>query len=180
MQTWTHASLGTFALNYGVWRQERRPFDAFDAFSDVWRTIDFELCATDISETNEHGPPAAECIALATLAVERLPQLLSECVRALWQDLTNTGRVSGMWWHDNLAHAFEYCDDDRPSTEMDLYRLLSPTGIAVEQTRGWSELGVRIEFTSDFEEEHGISFLSNGAAIVGVGYGGDPSPFRTT
>jgi len=139
-----------------------------------------ELPLTDHPETDEPGPPSEENATLALKIIERLPDLLEQGVQALWHDLTATGSVrSGMWWHGGLDEAFER-SEVTPTDATGLYAAMRPHRIAVSRYYALNAPAARIQFHAEFEEEHGVSFLTDGAAIIGVGYDYDSSPFSST
>ena len=110
-----------------------------------------------------------------------IENLVKEGVVALWDDLHGTGESSsGMWWNDGLEEVFggDY-NPDKPDSSEGLYQLLEPTGLDIDASiYEWNGPAGRITFSSEIDEEHGISFLTDGDRIIGLGYSMDPSPFK--
>ena len=186
MNTWTHAELGEFESDDCRWIQEEFYFKSLEKVfpkSDTTLELTIEIDETDYEDLGDDDPlpaPTDEIIALTVKVVSSLPELISQGVEALWKDIHGTGiSSSGMWWNNALDEVF--ASDFGPAKPDDvkgLYALLEPTGVGVDASiYKWKGPAARITFSSEIDEEHGISFLTDGEQIIGLGYTMDPSPF---
>jgi hypothetical protein len=174
METWEHPALGTFYYSGGSWDQDRE-FDAFGIFLEARGE---QLLTLPVGgDSDEAVAPEEDVVVLAVRIVENLPTLIEAGIAAFWDDLNGRGPSSGMWWHGALGEAFEYCSAE-PTDHTSLYVVLQPSAIALSSAGYlWDAPTARIQFRSDIDEEHGVSFLTDGTSIIGTGYSHDSSPF---
>jgi len=135
----------------------------------------------DLGDDDPLPPPSDKILDLATKVLSNLPALVRQGVEVLWQDFHGKGVSSSeMWWHNSIDEVFESdYGPDKPDSAEGLYKLLDPTGVDIDASiYKWDGPAARITFASEIDEEHGISFLTDGENIIGLGYTMDPSPFK--
>lgn len=183
---WSHPKLGTFKYGVGEWTAlvHMLAFKAFEydtGFSNSRRPTDmFELSFRVHVQDEE---PSVEATALACLLLANQNRLVEEIVEALWDDFHGKGPGSRMWWNGNLdevleAIVYETNDKQRLSKATDLYKYLMPCRVCILQLEEESPSKVvDISFHAAFEREHGLSILTDGKGVLGLGYMGEVSPF---
>lgn len=179
---WTHESLGTFKADDWRWTQSREFPAIAQAFPSSRRSLGFTIDAyVDGYEGEDLPLPTDDVISVATRVLERLPSLLDLGINALWDDFHGCGEhPSGMWWNNAFDEVFGGgFRPGKPENEKGLYDLLKPTGLDVDVVEHES-VGptARITFESEIDEEHGISIVTDGEGIVGLGYVMDPGVFK--
>jgi hypothetical protein len=190
-KNWKHPKLGQFtAHKSGHWsRQMNVP--AFAAFSYDTGYSNAHRSTGDITFTfspwlaNDHlDAPTPGMIAVAEKILDDPKKTVQMVAEALWQDFNGRGPDSGMWWHgemDEIFPTFEELKLPPPTRGEDVLNLLNPDGIDVFD-RSWDlpDPVAYLQFHAAFEQEHGLTLLSNGDAILGIGYaGGEVSPWKT-
>jgi hypothetical protein len=66
-----------------------------------------------------------------------------------------------------------------PKKAEDVPRLMLLTNITIpKRRRGQDHPLAELSFAAAFEEEHGVGILTDGKAIVGIGYSSDVKPFK--
>ena len=66
-----------------------------------------------------------------------------------------------------------------PKKAADVPRLMQLTNISIAKPRrGQDKPLAELSFAAAFEEEHGVGILTDGKAIIGIGYSSDVTPFK--
>ena len=187
MDTWTHATLGEFESDDWRWIQGEYDFTSLkEVFPDCNTTLELTIeinedDCEDLGDDDPLPPPSDQILDLTTKILNNLPALVRQGVEALWKDFHGTGvSSSGMWWHNSIDEVFESeFGPDKPDNVDGLFALLDPTGVDIDASiYKWDGPAGRITFASEIDEEHGMSFLTDGENIIGLGYTMDPSPFE--
>jgi hypothetical protein len=182
--TWDHPNLGRFEYGDNGWTRmvDVPAFKAFSydtGYSNAPRSKGkHKLVFGAIDES--HLPSAAD-VTVAERVLANHAALVGVITRALWDDFNDRGPDSGMWWHDDLeavAKSFKSHKLPPPTKPEDLLPLMQPSGILVrEMPPGYDRRMVELTFHAAFEEEHGVSVLTDGEAVLGIGYNLDVTPF---
>ena len=183
--TWSHPRLGELRFKGDVWtvKVAAPGFDRFrydTGYSNAGPptgTYDLTFCANGSSD-----PPSAAATELAVRILDHQDELVTAVTRALWEDFNGRGPGSGMWWHGDLATVQKSVDWEgdghRISGPDDLLPTMRLFNILIEQ-RGdeESEPVAQLCSWSSWEEEHNVGLLTDGSAILGLGYHLDVEPF---
>ena len=117
---------------------------------------------------------------LLTKVLDRGPALGQMLVEGLWQEITRGS--DNYWWTgdlDQVNKSLEHSDIPPLREAGDLYRVLDPSDILIEiDTHGDQYPVAWCNFGCDFEEEHGLSLLTDGDQLVGSGYAGDATKYE--
>ena len=191
-KNWKHPKLGEFAAHKsGNGWSRKMNVPAFAAFSYDTGYSNARRSTGDITFTfspwlaNDHlDAPTPGMIAVAEKILDDPGKTVRMVAEALWEDFTGRGADSGMWWHgdmDQIRPTFEELKLRPPTRAEDLLNLLRTDDIAVfDKFDDLPHPVAYLQFDAAFEQEHGLTLLSNGDAILGIGYaGGDVSPFKT-
>ncbi len=115
--------------------------------------------------------PTDHAVSLALLVIKNQKILSDLVLKVLWDDLHGTGANTGMWWHGSFDEAFE---DSKviPDTCKKLVHHLKFSSVVIHNTSDIDAEPVLAElaFYAEFEEEHGVGFLTDGKSILGIGY----------
>jgi hypothetical protein len=194
--SWTHPRLGTLKHD-GIWWRRDIVIPSLQAFSYVDvavreynpRPEPFELvlqCESEEAEPNE---------AMASLAAKVLDnesRLVPKILEAVWADLNDRGPDSGMWWHGDLPNAYRggnwasFAFDSLrgfdlpvPTSAEDLLTILGPKDLTIRRDFSPPEPWIaEFNFDSGYDVEHGVGVLTDGSAILGIGYSSDASRFK--
>lgn len=181
--TWSHPTLGTFKFKDGIAWSKIIAMPAFQSFaydegysdsrkSDGMHELSFEADDKD-------DLPSPEAVALADKALANQAKLVTKVTKALWEDFNGRGPGSGMWWHgklDDVADAMG--EDEPPSCAEDLLALLQVECLTIrKEIDGHEGPLVELSFQAAFEGEHGVSALTDGDNILGLGYMTDATLF---
>jgi hypothetical protein len=129
----------------------------------------------------EGRKPSAAVVKLALAVIENQAALVTEICRALWEGFNGRGPKSAMWWWGGLDEVAEVMDDGipRPADAEGVAALLQVSGIAIHGESKWTPRPVvEITFHAAFEEEHGVSVLTDGRKVIGTGYMLDAQPYQ--
>jgi hypothetical protein len=172
--------LGTFRFDDEGWVAPVH-LSAFDAYrygaprQRKPRTVPFAFVAA-----KPRGRPAPTSVAVATRLVAHQNDFARTVADALWTDFAGTGPDSGMYWHGDLDEVARGIETGKPPRSADdLFKLMRLAGIRVRPLSARSRIAVaELNFDAAFEEDHGVGILTDGAAVLGIGYGADVSPFK--
>jgi hypothetical protein len=182
--TWDHPKLGRFEYEGAGWTRlvEVPAFKTFSyetGYSNAPRSKrKHKLVFGTFDES--HLPSAAD-VAVAERVLVNHKSLVGVVTRALWEDFNGRGPDSGMWWHGDLeavAKSFKSHKLPPPTKPEDLLAVMQPSGVLVRETfPGYDSPMVELTFHAAFEEEHGVSVLTDGNSVLGIGYNLDVMPF---
>jgi len=181
MSTWKHPQLGTFkydsdeagwvgridlpAMKIFKWEDEDKPTGKYEL---VFR-----------NEDEKQPSSGAVQMALAVQAnQEKLPAMV---IGILWEQFNGRGKKSDMWWYGDLngqvAENFGYGDLPAPKRPEDLVAAMSFLRLGIyEEKYDYKIPFADLNFNALFEEEHGLSILTDGQVILGTGYMHDANP----
>jgi hypothetical protein len=182
--TWDHPKLGRFEYgDDGGWMRlvDVPAFKAFSydtGYGNAPRSKGkhkFVFAAWDKSAL-----PSAAAVAVAEKVLANHAALVGVVTQALWDDFNGRGPGSGMWWHGNLERinkSFTFDKQPVPTKPQDLLPALNPAAMIVRDFPGYPSPMVELKFHAAFEEEHGVSVLTDGQLVLGIGYNLDVVPF---
>ena len=185
--SWSHPRLGTFARDTYEWTQVYK-LDGFEAYSYrppyVKTNLDKVHLSFDIDDESP-GPPTSEAAEIMARILGNAALLAGKIHRAVWDDFMGKGPGSGIWWHGDLEQVMDVYDefeDTLPALKSadDVPAWLGLSTIRVG--RSWQLDGDflgELIFHAAFEEEHGLGILTDGLEILGLGYSGDASLFKS-
>ena len=175
---WKHPKLGQFKFNglqsWGavVNLPAFKKFSYDTGYSNARRSRGKHVLAFEAADENDK--PSAEQVALALRLVENQGALVDAIARAFWEEFTGEGPTTGMWWHGKLDDiADEVVGEHVPQLKGpdDVRALLLVESVAVRKDApGYPRPVLDISFHAPFEEEHGVSVLSDGETVLGSGY----------
>jgi hypothetical protein len=186
--TWKHPTLGPFAFEGMGWTK-------------VVDVPAFKACSYDTGYSNaprstgkhrltfatfgESDVPSPAKVALADRLLANQAPLVDAIATALWEDFNGRGSESGMWWHGDLATAAKSWKGLKlppPAKPADVLPGLQLGRIIVRDgfPRHPADPIIELAFHAAFEEEHGVSILTDGQSILGVGYNLDVMPYDYT
>ena len=184
---WTHPTLGQFEANRVGWfRTVNVP--AFKAFSyDTGypnaRRSNGKYSLFFLWWTGEAPDvPTPEMAAVAERVLAEPRELVKTVVAALWDEFNGRGPDSGMWWRggmDAVRTAFKNAklpplrrpDDLLPSMQLHSINVCSEV---FDYPRPVADL----TFRAAFEKEHGVSVLTDGDQVLGLGHANDVYPWK--
>jgi hypothetical protein len=178
--TWKHPQLGDFK---------------YDSDEDGWAG-QIELPAMKIFNWEDEEPSTGKYqllfrnddkklpsdgavrIALAVLANQaNLPQMVTGI---LWDQFNGRGAKSDMWWYGDMQQVtenFGYDELPAPERPEDLAPVMNFLRVNIyEEKYDYKLPFADLNFTALFEEEHGLSILTDGKIILGTGYMHDATP----
>lgn len=180
--SWTHPKWGEFERDDIDWKT----MISIPSFARFSRDTDFP----DASEStgkhklvftceDEDQKPSVEQVKLAEAVVANQEALVKTIATALWNDFNGEGPESGMYWHGDLEELAKGLDspEEAPQSAEDVLKLLQVCAICVHTKRGNRPAMAEIAFHASFEQEHGVSVLTDGKKILGIGYMYDVEPF---
>ena len=184
MGTWKHPQLGDFSYDSdeGGWvgRIDLPAMKIFNWEDEEPPTGKYELVFRN--EDEDEKPPSAGAvqIALAVLANQaKLPQMVTGI---LWDQFNGRGTRSDMWWYGDMNQVtenFGYGDLPPPKRPEDLAPVMNFLRVNIyEQKYEYKIPFADLNFNTLFEEEHGVSILTDGKVILGTGYMHDASPLE--
>ena len=119
---------------------------------------------------------------LAVAIIDNESRLVLQLLKALWADLNGRGSDSGMWWHGDLATAFEQFEQLQlpiPTSPEELKAVLEPKNLTIRRDftppKPWTG---EFNFHAGFDVEHGVGVLTDGVEILGIGYSSDAMRFK--
>lgn len=180
---WSDADLGTFHFHGTGWliRLSLPGFDTFNygakkkSKKKSQRQYPLTIAADSADE-----PPKPAAIEMVKKLIANQATLAPTAGEALWADFTGAGPDSGMYWHGDLEQVAEGLESGKPPAGVkDLYKLMKFGAVRVEKTGRSKPYTAELNFHARFEEEHGVGILTDGDAIIGIGYSNDVSPFKT-
>lgn len=182
---WKHPKLGRFDYGGHAWRAFRnlpalKKFSYDTGYDNAPRSTGTHLVA--LLARDEKQPPSAAQVKLALAVVENQDALVAEIARALWEEFNGRGPVSGMWWHGalkDIARQVESKHVRRLAGPDDVAALLQVESVIVhrEYDDYPGPIG-EITFHAAFEQEHGVSVLTDGRSALGCGYALEPSLYE--
>jgi hypothetical protein len=180
---WSDAELGTFHFDDTGWLI-RLPLPAFDAFNygakKKSKKKEPRQYPLTITANSEEELPKPGAIAMVRKLIANQATLATAAAEALWADFAGTGPDSGMYWHGDLDQVAEGLESGKPPGGVkDLYKLMKLGAVRVEKTGRSKAYTADLNFPARFEEEHGVGILTDGDAVIGIGYSDDVSPFKT-
>jgi|688.fasta_scaffold462402_1 hypothetical protein len=186
-KTWADARFGQLTFEEFYW-STRIAVPAFAVYSyrpefalEILPDGECELEMHIREDYTENPPlPLPELCAVVERVLQNQSLLAPAVATALWKEFEGSGPRSGMWWHGNIPLLMEHSNPslpplDGPDAIYSLLRLVSVEGRP--RGPGYRDPLVTLTFDAEFDEEHGIGVLTDGDSVVGIGYGGDPSPF---
>lgn len=186
--TWNHPTLGPFALESMGWTK-------------VVNIPSFKACSYDTGYSNaprstgkhrltfaafgESDVPSSAKVALADRVLANQAALVDAIAAALWEDFNGRGPQSGTWWHGDLptvAKSWKSLKLPPPAKAADLLAALQLARIIVRDGFPGHPVDpiVELAFHAAFEEEHGVSILTDGQSILGAGFNLDVMPYDYT
>jgi hypothetical protein len=181
---WDHPKLGRFEYSDGGWTRvvEVPAFKSFSydtAYSNAPRSKGKHKLIFGAFDKSDLPSPAAVAVAEKVLANHA--SLVGIVTHALWEDFNGRGPGSGIWWQGNLEAVNKSFTFDKlpvPTKPEDLLPVMQPAAIVVrEMFPGYESPMVELKFHATFEEEHGVSVLTDGQSVLGIGYNLDVVPF---
>jgi hypothetical protein len=176
MDKWTHPSLGTFEFDGEAWAANvnipaLKGFSYDTGYSNAPRSTGKHEMKFDAQD--EDDVPSGDALELALRLVDGQTQFVTTLAEALWRDFNGEGPEVGMWWHGNLEQIAE--SPDRPlRSAKDILPLLQVCEIRIRKgIRGHRKAVIDMSFHAAFEEEHGVSVLTDVNSVLGVGYMGE-------
>jgi hypothetical protein len=175
--TWDHPELGRFEFRSG-WAKEL-DFPAFKAFSyDTGYGNARRSTAKHgmlFWAGNESDVPGPETAALAAKVVANQAKLVSKIADALWDDFNGRGPDYGVWWHGSLDDVAKVIGSKSTLRgPKDVLRLLQVDAVFIRRAHpgvsGYDKPAAEIAFHAAFEPEHGVGILTDGNAILGIGF----------
>ena len=179
--TWKHPQLGDFEYDEDeerwVGRIELPALKNFN-WEDEGPTGTYELAFR--TESDKQPSPGAVQVALAVLANQaNLPKMVTG---VLWDQFNGRGAKSEMWWYGDMNQVSENfgCGDlPPPERAEDLIPVMSFMGVNIyEEKYDYKIPFADLVFNALFEEEHGVSILTDGKVILGTGYMHDATPLE--
>lgn len=181
--TWSHPKLGKFKHDGPTWlgTVSIPAFKAFaydTGYSNARRSTGKHELAFETDDKDE--TPSTAAVALADKVLANQKEIVTKVTEALWKDFAGEGPKSGMWWHGDLAQVAEAMDaDEPPAGPKELLKVLQFSRVAVrKEVHGYKKPVVELSFHAPFEEEHGVSLLTDGEEILGIGYTSHVTPFK--
>ncbi len=180
---WDHPELGRFTYNQVAW-VKTVSVPAFKAFKYVgYGEPSKGKCELAFATDDEADLPTPATVALAKLVLEHQKELVTKVIAALWDDFNGCGPDSGMYWHGDLEQVAQGMEDEGdlppPKKAADLLKLIGHPGITVHKKVFYHDKPiVELSYAAAFEEEHGLGILTDGTAIIGIGYSSDVTPFK--
>ena len=180
--TWEHLKLGRFEYAGMGWTRvvDVPAFKSFSydtGYSNARRSKGrHELVFGAFDESDL--PSAAE-VEVADRVLANHAALVGVVTQALWESFDGRGPGSGTYGdRATLAKSFKSHKLRPPAKAQDLLAALQPCRILVcEAFPGHDRPMVELQFHSAFEEEHGVSVLTDGHSVLGIGYHLDVVPF---
>ena len=100
----------------------------------------------------------------------------------LWDQFNGRGAKSDMWWYGDINQVVEnfgYGDLPAPKRPEDLVPVMSFIRVRIyEEKYDYKLPFADLNFNTLFEEEHGLSILTDGKVILGTGYMHDAIPLE--
>lgn len=186
---WKHPRLGEFAVDGKAWRRKLN-VPAFAAFSYDTGYSNAKRSTGDIAfsfspwlSNEKLDAPTPGMIAVAMKIFDDPEATVQKVIAALWEDFNGGQRDSGHWWHGNMEQiraAFEEEGLPPLTRAQDLLNVLQLYDVAVfDKSFEAPDPIAWLTFHAAFEQEHGLSILSNGDDILGAGYCGEATPWKT-
>ena len=180
--TWDHPKLGRFDYgDYGGWTRlvDVPAFKAFaydTAYGDAPRSTGMHKLVFSASGPSDLPSPAA--VATAERVLANQASLVGVVTHALWEDFNGRGPGSGACGDlDAVARAMKSRKLPVPTKPDDLLPALRLAAILVREYPGYEAPMVELMFDAAFEEEHGVSVLTDGQSVLGIGFNLDVLPF---
>lgn len=183
-KVWEHAEVGRFEYRGLGWHRWVS-FPAFKMYSYDSGRLNSRpnngQYSLAIGARNDTTPPSLGAIHLVNELLEN-HMVLAEFMRdALWDDINGTGPPSGNWWYGNLTKVREYFECDRlppPMISNDLLPALQLESVLIDDSGVvYAKPLAEFCFRASFELEHGLSILTDGRAVCGIGYSLEVEPF---
>ncbi|MBA3274142.1 MAG: hypothetical protein H0T11_09760 [Chthoniobacterales bacterium] len=183
-KTWSHPKLGRFEYEGMGWSRivDLPVFKAFSydtGYSNAPRSTGKHSLVFGASSESEVPPP--DEIELAEAILSNQKDLVGVVTSALWEDFNGRRPDSGMWWHgdfETVARSFKELRLSPPSKADDLLPTLQLNKILIPRRfPDYEKLLAELNFHAAFEEEHGVSVLTDGQSVLGAGYNLDVLPF---
>lgn len=184
---WTDQKLGQFEYDGEKWTKSV-PLPAFDAF-DYYipksakggqNNREYEI-VLEVDENERF--PSQGAVALALRVIENQSNLVATITEALWEEFNGHGPDSGMWWHGGLDQVSVEPLNGREieiKQASDIVPLMTLTTIRIGKVSDEDPtLIADMIFDAHFEQEHGVSVLTDGNVILGTGYCGDAHRFES-
>ncbi|MBC7806878.1 MAG: hypothetical protein H7145_12085, partial [Akkermansiaceae bacterium] len=182
VKTWDHPQWGQFRYSGGAWEGSVSApgFDAF-AHDTGYRNVDMAAGEYELGfeADGESDLPSEAAMAVAAGVIANPAALVSRITAALWDDFNGRGPDSGMWWHGDLDTVREGIEP-APEGPDDLPQLMRLNRVVILKTiEEYRKPVARLDFGAAFEEEHGVSILTDGQAILGAGNEIEVSPYAS-
>jgi hypothetical protein len=180
--TWDHPKLGRFDYgDYGGWTRmvDVPAFKVFSydtGYANAPRSTGrHKLVFSASGPSDLPSPPAA---ATAERVLANQASLVGVVTQALWDDFNGGGPGSGACGDlDAVAKAMKSRKLAVPTAADDLRPALRPAAIIVREFPGYEAPMAELMFDAAFEEEHGVSVLTDGESVLGIGFNLDVLPF---
>jgi len=181
---WDHPKLGRFKYEAMGWTK-LVDLPAFKAFS---YDTGYENAPRSkgkhrliFAASGDTDFPSAAAVLVAEKVLANHAKLVTAVTDALWDDFNGRGPGSGMWWRGNLdavAKSFAYDKQPAPAKPADLLPAMQASAIVVrEPFPGDDAPLIELQFHCAFEEEHGVSVLTDGESVRGIGHPLEVTPF---
>jgi len=175
---WSHPNLGEFSYEDEHWSK----LISLPSFNKFKLNFNENKCNSDeISFYSEDVDliPTINSIKLLNLILSNQEKISNMIVKVLWDDFHGTNYNSGMWWHGAFDEVFEYIEK-KPTSAEELFNHLSFSCVTINNSTEIDdeEPIAEISFEASFEEEHGVSVLTDGIDILGTGYILSVTPFK--
>jgi hypothetical protein len=177
--TWKHPQLGEFRFEHGHWQKGVLipAFDAFDYLDLGEKAPGGEEYSIAFDTEDDSELPSEAEIAVVLRILSNQASLVTAIANALWDDFNGKGPNSGMWWHGDLDQVAEQMFAEQPlKSPEEVVAALKATQITIRTDLGNAPLA-EIDFQAPFEDEHGLSVLTDGSKVVGIGFIYDVMPF---
>jgi hypothetical protein len=186
MVTHKHKTLGTFRREdyFGDIRWNTTlEIPSFASFKDYRDTKSRRTKKVDVHIFQE--TPTKAAFAMLAKIKRNQKTLVKNIKLAFFNDFNGVGPDSGMWWRlepVNLALSCREAMDkkfgrDRIHFPDDLDVLLYAPSIEISNENNSSSIRTLVDMGAIFEDDHGVSALTDGKTVLGLGYSGDASEF---
>src|SRR5829696_1039806 len=182
--TWDHPTLGRFEYDGTGWTKTV-DVPAFKAFSydtgydDAPRSKGKHRLK--FGAWDEADLPTAAEIAVANQVLANHAALVGVVTDALWEDLNGRGPDSRAWHGtlEGVAKSFKFHKLPPPTKPQDLLPVLQVSALYVNEGFPGHDAGplVEVQFHALFDIDHGLSVLTDGRSVMGIGANGDVLPF---
>lgn len=175
--TWKHPKLGEFKPGGFGW-EAILALPAFKAFSyDTGRSGRAKTkFSVSLEADQSTGKPSARSVALLEKIVSNQEKFSSLILNGLWDEFNGDGPDTNMWWNgdlDAINEQFEGAGLPLAEEAADLLPAMRLANVAIYKLQPGNKTVADFIFNALFEQEHGLSVITDGKAILGTGFIGD-------